>query len=265
MKRLIPVAIVLLLMGGFAYAVPVTVSWVEGGVDLRVGQAWKPLDVGMKFDSASSIRLGNGAFAEFTAGTRRISLSSEGTYTIDSLMVAASAQDQKRSAVVGKLGKLVGSTEAPRSTVVGGVRGDFEGKPETTAWVEDENSPESLADEGRALVAKGNYVQAAARFAEAAEAASGPTRETYRYSQAWALAAAGNAIASIKILRGMSESGPWSAQRAILLARLDLDSGAAREAAVVLERIDPAVSMTADEASLIKELKDEAKLALASR
>lgn len=265
MKRLLPIIVLFSVVAGFASAVPVTVAWVEGAVDLRVGQAWKALDVGMKFDSASSVRLNSGAFAEFTVGTRKVALSAEGTYTLDALIGAASAHDQKRSAVVGKLGKLVGSTEAPRSTVVGGVRGDFEGKPETTAWVEDEDSPEGLADEGRSLAAKNKYVEAAARFGEAAEAASGNARESYRYSQAWALAAAGNAIASLKILRAMPEKGPWSAQRAILLARLDLDTGAAREAAAVLDRIDPAVQLTSDEESLIRELKAEATQALAGR
>lgn len=264
MKRSIFLALIALCAGALSFAVPLTASWIEGDVFLRVGSGWKEIQPGDKLDSASTIRLGLNSFAEFSAGARKIAVTSEGTFNLDALLSASASQAQKRSNVVDKMGRMVAG-QAPRSTVVAGVRGDFEGAPEKTNWAVDDDDPETLAEEAEALLSRKQYAAAAKKFGEAASGAIGDKRDEYAYSQAWALAAAEDAIGAIKVLRPMKPSGAYAVPRAILLARLSLDTGAARDAAAVLDEVARRPGLVGDDAAIVKELREEARQALVAR
>jgi hypothetical protein len=158
--------------------------------------------------------------------------------------------------------------EAPRSTAVAGVRGDFEGNPEETLWVDDEEEaidPEIPAAEGRVLFEADRFAEAAVKFGIAEKAAPEGERDLYSYSRAVSSASAGDTITSIKVLRTMSPSGSLAIARAILLARLDLDTGATREAQQVLDDAASLPELTREDAALIKEMKDEASRALQNK
>lgn len=261
MKRAFIAVYIAAVCGMFVIGAPLTVSWVEGQVDVKSGPGWKAIDVGDTVESASSVRLGPGALAEFMAGKRKIAVSAEGVYALDSLLAASASQEASRVSVVGKMGRFV-NTEAPRSTVVAGVRGDFEGAPANTTWVVDEDDPETLAEEARALAAKDQFEPAAKKFALAAEGALGDKRDEYRYSQAWCLASANDAIGAIKILRPMASSGAFGIARGILLARLNLDTGAAKEAMALLDEVAKNPSLAGDDAALVDELRAESRRVL---
>ncbi|MFA6505948.1 MAG: hypothetical protein WCT14_07610, partial [Treponemataceae bacterium] len=183
---------------------------------------------------------------------------------LDSLLAASGAQKQKSSSVVNKMGRLVGK-QGPRSTVVAGVRGDFEGAPEKTNWAVDDDDPAAVAEEAEQLVSQKRFADAAKKYDKAATDALGDKREEYRYAQAWCLASSENSIGAIKILRPMSASGSFSIARAILLARLSLDTGAPKDAAAVLDEISRNPTLSGDDAVMVKELREEARQALVKK
>ena len=259
--KYIGTAVLLIFLSTAAGAMPMTASWIEGNVDLRVGSAWRALSEGDTVDSASIVRLGSNSLAEFTSGSRKVSLSSEGTFNLDTLLSSGEAQGHKRSAVVNKLSRVVDS-RTPRASTVAGVRGEFEGAPEKTVWAVEDDDPEMLAEEGQALIDEERYADAADMFRRAAEEAIGTKRDEYRYAQAWCFAAADDPLSAIKVLRPMEPSPYYAVPRAILLARLNLDTGAAKEAAAVLDSVSGNPTITDEDAVLIKELKAESMAAL---
>ncbi|HCM28873.1 MAG: hypothetical protein A2Z99_19060 [Treponema sp. GWB1_62_6] len=264
MKRSLSFVFILIACSLVAFAVPLTASWVEGDVSVKTGAAWKELSMGDKVDSASFVRLSSDSMAEFLAGGRRISLSAEGTYNLDDLLKNMAAKQADGNSAAAKMSRMV-SGEKPRSTVVAGVRGDFEGAPAETTWAEDEAGPEELAADARAQVKAGAYRQAATLFAEAAGEALGDARDEYRYGQAWSLSMDGDAIGAIRALRDIPSAGPWAGPRAILLARAYLDSAAPAKAVAVLAEARKNAPFVADEEEIVRALEAEAKAALASK
>jgi hypothetical protein len=264
MKRFAVFSFVLFCAAALAQAVPFTASWIEGDVFVRAGSAWKAVEAGDKVDSSSLVKLGLGALAEFTSGSRKIAVSTEGTFNLDSLLSSSGAQREKRSSVMDKMGRLVGK-QGPRSTVVAGVRGDFEGAPEKTNWAVDDDDPAAIADEAEHLVSQKRFADAAKKYDKAATDALGDKREEYRYDQAWCLASSDNSIGAIKILRPMSANGSFSIARAILLARLSLDTGAPKEAAAVLDEVSRNPTLVGDDAAMVKDLREEARQALTKK
>jgi hypothetical protein len=246
----------LALVAAALQAAPLSVDLVEGTVEIKSGSAWKVVSEGDKIDSASVVRVGKSSFLELSGAGSRVTLTTAGTYTLNTLVTSAPAQDKKVAAVVGKLGRMV-RTEAPRSSTTAGVRGDFEGRAEKTSWAEDEVGPADVAAEARKLVDEGKYADAAAKFGEAVKLANPADRAEYQYSQAWAFAAAGDVIPAVKILRPMAATGTWAVSRGILLARLDIDSGAVDEARAILDTLAKVTSLSADESALVKEMQAE--------
>lgn len=263
-RRLISLGVLFLFVAAASFAAPLTATWVEGDVTVAVGSSWRAVEIGDDVDSASVVRLGKNSYAEFVAGSRKIALTSEGTFKLDTLITSVGTQETKRAAVMGVMGRLI-DRSAPRSTAVAGVRGDFEGAPETTMWATDEDDPETLGAEGRDLVAKQRYLEAAELFGRAATEALGDQRVEYQYSQAWCLAAANNAIGAIKILRPMNDAGAYAIPRAILLARLNLDTGAAKEAVALLDQVAADPTLSGEDAALVKDMREEARVALGKK
>jgi len=245
-------------------ALPLSVSFLEGAVELKTASSWTEIHEGDQIDSASSIRLSKDSFIELVTGNRKIVLSSEGTYSLTRVLTSPVGDRGKTNTVINKFSKLM-SKETPRSTAVAGVRGDFEGNPEETLWVDDEEKaidPEIPAAEGRALFDAERFAEAAEKFGVAEKAAPESERDLYSYSRAVAAASAGDAITSIKLLRTMSPSGSLAIARAVLLARLDLDTGASHEARQVLDEVSKRPDLTREDVALIKEMKEEAARAL---
>ncbi|GAB1483154.1 hypothetical protein MASR2M78_19700 [Treponema sp.] len=259
MKRSYLVCILIIVGFSGLFAVPLTASWVEGDVSVKSGTKWQELFLGDSLDSSALVRLGPGSLAEFTSGSRKIALSSEGSFNLDSLLQSSGAQVQKRSAVISKLGRMV-DNQTPRSSVVAGVRGEFEGTTEKTEWAVDDD-PEVLAADARRYLEQNNFVEAAKLFGEASMEAYGEQKDEYTYSQAWCLAASENVLGAIKILRPMQPIGLYSTPRAILLARLSLDTGAYKEAVAILSDAKKNPNLSSDDAEMIKQLQVEAQQA----
>jgi len=251
--------LVLILAAAAAFGVPLTASWIEGKVECGSGSSWKPVNIGDKVDSALSVKLAAGAMAEFSEGSRRVSLSSPGVYSLDALVKAGAEQAKKRSGAMGKLGKLVDPKAADQATTVAGVRGAAQDESETM-WMTEDEEGESLAEEAKSYAREGRFADAATFFGQAAAASEGDEAEGYLYAMSWSLAAGGSTIEAIKTLRAFDPEGAeWRAQRDLLLARLDLDSGSAAEARTILEALLAEGTLTGDDLVLAKEMLEEAK------
>jgi hypothetical protein len=259
MKRFTIVVLIAFAASLGLYAVPMTVSWADGKVDLKNGSAWTAVNVGDKIDSSSTIRLGKGATVELTDGKRKVSLTAEGSYVVDAVLKKGAVASKKSTQAMDKLGKLVDPQASVSSSTVAAVRGAaVEPAKESMDWQSDEADYAGLMEEGRRLVRDGEYSTAALRFNEAAGAADGVNKDAAQYSEAWALAAGDSQARAVKILRGMPSSGNWAGPRALLLARLDIDSGARSEAKTVIQTGMAGKLFVGEEVDLAKALLDEA-------
>lgn len=108
------------------------------------------------------------------------------------------------------------------------------------------------------MVRAGDYATAALRFNEAAGIAEGADKDEALYSQAWALAADDSQARALSVLRAMPSSGNWAGPRALLLARLDIDTGAKAEAKSAIETGLSSKLFVGDELDFAKSLLSEA-------
>ncbi len=240
-------------------AVPLTVSWADGKVDLQKGSAWASVSMGDKLDSASTLRLAAGASVELTDGKRKVSITAAGTYQLDSLLKQGAASAKNKAGALDKLGKLVDPKASTGAATVAAVRGAaVEPAKDSVTWMSDTVDIAAVMEEGRKLVRDGDFASAAAKFDEAVYAAEGDEKVSASYAEAWALAADDSSARAVKILRGMPASGTWAAPRALLLARLDIDSGAKAEAKAVLEAANASKLFVGDDVDLAKSLLTEA-------
>ena len=259
MKRLTMVILVAFVALLSLSAVPLTVAWADGKVDLQKGSAWAAVKIGDKLDSSATLRLAAGASVELTDGKRKVALTSAGTYALDSLLKQGAASAKSKTGVLDKLGKLVDPKATTGSATVAAVRGAaVEPAKDSVSWMSDSVDIGAVMDEGRKLVRDGDFAAAAVKFDEAVNAAEGDEKESASYAEAWALAADDSSARAVKLLRGMSASGIWAGPRALLLARLDIDSGAKAEAKAVLNAASAAKLFVGDDVDLAKSLLAEA-------
>ncbi len=259
MKRLAMVLLVAFVALLSLSAVPLTVSWADGKVDLQKGSSWVAVKIGDKLDSSATLRLAAGASVELSDGKRKVALTAAGTYALDSLLKQGSASAKNKNGVLDKLGKLVDPKATTGSATVAAVRGAaVEPAKDSVSWMSDSVDIGALMDEGRKLVRDGDFAAAAVKFDEAVNEAEGDEKESASYAEAWALAADDSSARAVKLLRGMSASGIWAGPRALLLARLDIDSGAKAEAKAVLDAASAAKLFVGDDVDLAKSLLAEA-------
>ncbi|HTX71258.1 MAG TPA: hypothetical protein VMC79_00395, partial [Rectinemataceae bacterium] len=242
-------------------ASPLTVSWLDGKVEQLSGSSWIPLNLGDKIDSASKVRLAAGASAEFTGGGRKISLTAPGVFVLDTLLKRGLASAKATSGALDMLGKLVDPKAQTTDVTAAGVRGAAIGdqSADSMTWESDTVDTDALMASARQLVRDGHFVEAADKFGQAAAAADGDRKDDALYGQAWALAAGGRTIESVKILRMMRPAGVWAGPRALLLGRLDIDSGAKDEAISVLQAALNGGTLAGNDIQMAKDMLGEAQ------
>jgi hypothetical protein len=259
MKRLAFVILTTLVSALALCAVPLTVSWADGKVDFKKGSSWLTVNMGDQIDSASTLRLGKDASVELSDGKRTMSLTAAGIYVLDSLLKQGAIAARKDLSALNKLGKLVDPKASVGSSAVAAVRGEaIETDKDTVTWQSDSVDAAAVMEEGRQLVREGDFADAALKFEEAASAAEGDDKGSAQYAEAWALAAADSSARAVKILRVMSATGSLAGPRALLLARLDIDSGSKAEAKSVIDAGMAEKLFEGDDIDLARSLLEEA-------
>ena len=147
-------------------ATPLTVSWIDGRVEKKNGSNWVDLNMGDRLDSASTVRLGPGATAEFVAGERRISLTASGVFVLDSLLKRGTEGAERRSGMLDKLAALVDPTARTTDTTVAGVRGNLIGDQSSgdMTWESDNADVDAIMTSAQQLVRDKHYAEAAEKF-----------------------------------------------------------------------------------------------------
>lgn len=258
MKKVVA-SLVALLIGLSVWAAPLKVTWVEGKVEKQKGSAWLEINIGDTVDTADIIRLAKAAMAEFSDGHRKIVLSAAGTFSLDAVAKAGAAQAGKSSGTLDRLAKIVDPKAGAGQTAVGGVRGDLIGAGvDQMSWEGEEDDSAVLMTQAQDLVHEAKYVEAAGIFGQAAGVAEGDKKAQALYGQAWSLASAGSTLQAIKVLRSMPSTGIWSAPRALLLARLDLQTGALDEAKVLLDEVIASGVLAGEDLDMAKSMRQEA-------
>jgi hypothetical protein len=240
-------------------AIPLTVSWVDGKVDMQKGSSWAAINLGDKIDSSATIRLAAGAAVELRDGRRKVSLTAAGSYVLDGLLKQGAVASKSKTGALDKLGKLVDPKATTGTSAIAAVRGAaVEPAKDSVTWMSDTVDVPAVMEEGRKLVRDGDFAAAAVKFDEAVYAAEGDEKDAASYAEAWSLAADDSVARAVKILRSMPSTGTWAGPRALLLARLDIDSGAKAEAKAVLQAGTSAKLFVGDDVGLAKTLLAEA-------
>jgi len=259
MKRMALVVVITLAAVIYLGAAPLTVSWADGKVDMQKGSSWVAVSMGDQVDSTDTLRLAAGASVELNDGKRKVSLTAAGSYKLESLLKQGASAAKNKANALDKLGKLVDPKASAGATTVAAVRGAaVEPSKDAVTWATDSTDIAAVMEEGRQLVREGKFAAAADKFGEAVFSAEGEEKDAALYSQSWALAAIDSSAQAVELLRTMPASGTWAGPRALLLARLDIDSGAQAEAKALLNSALAAKILAGDDVDLAKSLLVEA-------
>ncbi len=240
LKRFLILAMAGMLAVVGAAAVPVTVSFVDGSVQVLSGSAWKNLDFGDKFDSAQTVRLAPKAILELAVqGGAVVTISSAGNYVVDSLLKPRQESGAIAS-VASKLEKLAKGGGQSESTVAG-VRGSAVDAG-SLMWAGAGVEAEAAFEDGRKASQAGTYPLAWQLFMEARELYEEAADPVGAARAAWHASLAGLAQGSgAKALAALRSALPENAgalrgSYALALATLSARYGSAPEAKALLEK-----------------------------
>lgn len=226
MKRSFMLVVLAVAVGACAAAQDLTVSYVEGSVEVQSGSSWQPLAIGDSLSPSSTVRLADGSYLEISGGASAISLSQGGTYPLNRLVADSR---QMSSAGVGKaltsrLTALFGAPAVESSTM--GVRA---AKAEDTggiSWVTSDS--QVYVDSGKAYMKSGDYRKAIDELKQALDYATDTEMPEIQYYLGYAYSLAGNTREALKQVADLQpadlESG--GGDLVILKGKLLLDTSA---------------------------------------
>jgi tetratricopeptide (TPR) repeat protein len=134
-RYLIPAVFALVLTAGIG-AQAFSVSYLDGVAELQAAKVWKALSIGDKVPADGSVRISQNGSLELLRGKLKITILKDGVYDMAALARATdkSGAGGVGSAISQKLASL--TTEKPRASQAGGVRGAAEGEG-PVMWVEE--------------------------------------------------------------------------------------------------------------------------------
>ena len=285
MKRLM-LAVFVFMAATAAFASNLTATWIEGTVERKQGPSWTAIKLGDIVKSSDVVRLADSSTAEFSDGRQKVTLTAAGTFSLSAMLRAGASQDKRKASLLDRLARILSPDRKPTQDAVGGVRGAAKDESGATPWVDGDgeadavsaatgDSGEDPAAEAAALAAKNagiisaawdfvkakDYRKAAEQFGSVVATAQGGMKVEALYGQAWSLEASGSTISAIKLLRSMPSEGAWAGPRVLLLARLDLGTGAYAEARSLLEAAMGSSLFSGEDLELATAMLKEAKAA----
>lgn len=231
---------VLALAGSLAYAIPVTVTFVDGNAQVQAGSIWKVLDFDDRIDSAQSVRLTAGAVLELKSQTgSTVTIAAAGTYLVDTLF-KPKTEPGAVAAVAGKLEKL--ASGGKQDVTVAGVRGSEAVVAKETMWAGGTAEADEVYGEAGAASKSGNFAEAWSLYMESLylyQDASDPTGAARAaYQASLAAIAAGSGAKALSSLRAAvpDDAGALRSSYALALATLSARYGAVEDAKALLRR-----------------------------
>ena len=131
-----------------AWAVPVTVDFVDGTVQVQASSGWVALDFGDVFDSSRTIRLAARSIVELSAqnGTKVV-LSTAGNYIVDSLLQARPVSNVITN-LTDKLEQMANQATGSQESTVAGVRASAAVEEEGQIWAGPAQDAQHAMNEG---------------------------------------------------------------------------------------------------------------------
>ncbi len=233
-KALGLVSVFLLAFTAAAFAQTFSVTYADGTVELKAAKGWASLSIGDAVPADASVRVSQAGSLELSRGKSRITILKDGTYEIASLFRAS----QKSGAggiganIAQKLQSLKG--DQPKSTTVGGVRAEEQGRQSVT-WAEESDEVKS---EVATLLAQRKYQDALKTLDDAIRDASTPAeQEELTYLSGVAYYGDGQTVKAYRALARVSAdpSVQWYANYILLKAQVLVDSADFSEALGILQ------------------------------
>lgn len=225
-KRMLLTGLFLSATIALGVAQALTVTYVDGTVEVQSGKTWKALNVGTSVAVDAQVRVSDQGSVEFTRGARHFSIIKDGTYSVADLL--------KNSAKSGQAGvganlamKLhsVATGGGQSSTAVGGVRGAAQGdNSQNLTWMGDEDD---TAAKAQALLLKERYREAESEIKQAlADSQDDQKKQDLSYLLAAAYYGEGQGVRAYRALVALNypSSGTYYPDSVILRAQILLDN-----------------------------------------
>jgi tetratricopeptide (TPR) repeat protein len=240
MKRKLPLVVL------FAIAVAVgvsaqslSVSYFDGVVELRTAKGWKALAIGDQVPPDGSVRISQSGSLELQRAKARIAILKDGIYDMASLVKATDKAGigGVGTAIAQKLQSL--TTEKPKTSAVGGTRGDPKGTAEGSGSVMWVDASDETRAEVQTLLDQKKIAAAITVLNEALRDSSEESTEKQEYSYLLGSAyySLGQTARAYRTLLGITAQpgSPWYARYIILKGQVLLDTLNFKDALAVLE------------------------------
>lgn len=165
-RKIILTIVFLSITIAFAAAQALTVTYLDGTVEIQTAKGWKALDVGSAVQPDAHIRVSDGGTVELARGAQHISIIKDGSYTVSDLLKSSAKPGESGVGVsLAKKLRSVASGNGQSSTTVGGVRGAAQGdKTQGLTWMGDDDETSTKV---RSLLDKNRYKEAEAEIKQA--------------------------------------------------------------------------------------------------
>jgi tetratricopeptide (TPR) repeat protein len=233
-KTLLPAVLVavscLIAAASPVSAQPISVTFVEGRVQLRSPTGWTEVAIGDVLPENGVVRLEKNSSVEFGDTANRLVLTHAGSYALHDLVSASRRLESNGvgAALSGTLKNLVSGRVSQQSAVMG-VRGANESKSEQMDWVT--SDAQVFVDSGKEYLKAGAYDEAVKQFEQAKDSASSTELPYILYCLASAHSLKGDTRLASSMIEGLTISGgeEWAPDFVLLKAKLDLESNAFQE------------------------------------
>ena len=243
----------LLCLPGFqlALAQSLSVAYLEGQAQLRIGSSWTELATGSAVPLTSSVRLPTGGLVQIKGGGIELTLSRPGIYVVRDIVAARRAVSNPGidAVVAGSLRHLVSGPTERQSTAMGG-RAENESKSDDETWAE--TSSEVFLAAGKEYIKAGKYDKAMEQIREALEGATDQEAPKIHYYLAYAASLNGDVREAGRQIADLqpTTSDAWAEDFIILKAKLLEDTSAYAEAVALLTHEGNVLSQDAQRAPL---------------
>lgn len=223
-------AVFLVLMwaacGVVAFGQDLTVSFLEGSVEVRDGSSWRPLTIGAMISPGSTVRIGQKSYLEISSDTSTISLSESGSYSLKWIF---SERERFRStgvaqSITSHMAALLDPGISGSTTM--GVRGAKINAPSGITWMS--SDAQMYLESGRSLIQKGDYRGAIAELKTALDSASATEAPVVRYYLSYAYSSSGDTRKALEQAAQVNPSdlGDRAADLVLLEGKLLVDGNA---------------------------------------
>jgi len=237
-RQIILTTAFLSFVAAFAAAQDLTVTYLDGTLEVRTAKGWRTLDVGSTIKADSRVRVGDSGSVELRRGSQHISIIQDGEYAIAELLSSSGKAGSKGVGVTlaSKLHSVASGT-GRNANAVGGVRGAAQGdNSQDLTWMGTDD--EDTSAKAQALLDKQRYREAETELARAlTNAQDDQKKQDLEYLLASAYYGDGESARAYHTLLSVKNNiaSTYYPDSVILKAQILLDNGAFADSLKILK------------------------------